>query len=740
MVVKRKLRRSTVGKVLALSRAGIYDVPKEKFLSGFDLVHDSGGVVGGRSNAEKVSYEGGMVKVIGYEPLVELRRVHLGGGEFLDAVADFTGKVFPLGVGRLDEKGEPIYRENLTGEEFPVSFGGIDSDDYEDIKTEIKEAVEEGELPEEALSREPLEVIKELAQKEDGEKAVRAVSPTARKLIKRIAEKEGLSFKEAAEKLSPPLEITEEKVLKEGERITLNGIAVGADEKGNILIFYLPERVPLISTTKIAKDIHSRRADFRFYSFLGSLSENAFKNPERRKKIYQRVKKLLEEIKESRGDIEEDTIRQIVSLFNRAAKEPTPENVEELISFSRKATFGVIKNFLAEEGIYRNRKEDFLVKGKAGYFLRNNPDNTGNPLEDYSKVAFVGIASAPRIIDTQKEGWQVKMVPKAVGMLAENGRILDASADGTVLSKEYRIYKALKPFLTGKLGDQPATINQLKALFGEGLDNFKGLEALKKELSEHKTNVQLVRFIDYAREVIGDALFKEGATVQSVVEEVSKNPVFNALAEGMASFLEERSKNRFVPLSKFTTKVSGSEAVKLLTRERILFRSRETGEIVVNYRAVKEKAGELEEKLGLKVPLKAFARAAASTYNAVEKLRKKGMEFPAEKEAEKVLLHIQTAVSFGERGIKPGQKLIPELYGEPEIFVEDKKVNDKTANEWRKFLAGELSEEELLAEGEEVKEAETQKVEVQGAGAEEVQRAVEEPSPEEEGEDYDYEF
>jgi hypothetical protein len=298
-------------------------------------------------------------------------------------------------------------------------------------------------------------------------------------------------------------------------------------------------------------------------------------------------------------------------------------------------------------------------------------------------------------------------------------------------------------------------MNQLKALFGEGLDGFKGLEALKKELSEHKTNVQLVRFIDYAREVIGDALFKEGATVESVVEEVSKNPVFNALAEGMASFLEERQKNRFAPLSRFTDKVSGSEALKILTREKILYKDRETGEIAVSYRAVKEKAKELEEKLGLKVPLKTFARAAASTYNAVERLRKGKVEFPAEKEAEKVYLHVQTAVSFGERGVKPGQVLIPELYGEPEVFVEDKKVSDRTAKEWKKFLAGELSEEEFLAQEvqEELKEEQSQEVEVevqeekeeaqemaQERTQERAQETAEEPSPEEEGEDYGFEF
>ncbi len=710
-----------MGKVLALSRKGAYEVPKERFFNKIDLIHGMEGLVGGMENAQKEDYPSGIVKVVSYFPLVEIARLQMEDGKVFDAVVDFTGNVKPLGIGTVDESGEPEYEKVLKNEEFPVTLGEIDEEDYEEIKSEIAEAVEDELLPAEAKSKPPAEVLKDYL---DRPKELKSISLTAYKILKKKG-KGGL-----LQALQPPRKITAKEVLEKGERLTLTGIAVGADEKGNVVVFYVPERVFTVPATKVAKEIHARRPDFRLFSYLSGLSEKALKDEERRKKIIKKVKSMIEEIKKKGEGYDEELIKAVGEKFKAAAKNPTPESVREVVELARKSVFKVIKNYLREEGVI-NPARDLLASTESKTFLRNNPDAIGLPLIDFRRVSRMGVVSVPRVIDTPKEGFMVRMTPKPVSLFEEkDGKkvVIHSKADSTAIRREYRIYKALKPFYTGKIKeDTPVTMEQLKSLFNEGFENFKGLEALKKELSESRNATQLVRFIDHVKEVIGSVLFEEGATVEDVQKKVQSDEVIRALYEGMEQFLAERQGLKAVRLDRYA-EVDGKTAVTRLFKEGVLYKK--NGEYRVSYRAVSEKSKELEKELGLKVPLRSFAGLAASTLNATERVF--SAEFPALREAEKVAKHVETAYTFGEKGIKAGEFLVPNLDSEgKEFVVEGQKVDEKKVSAWKKVLKskeGEIkAEEEAPAVEKEIEKEEKRTVvvdepeEVELEGIEEVE-------------------
>ena len=692
-----------MGKVLALSKKGTYEVPKSRFFNKIDLIHGVEGLLGGMENAEGTPYESGFVKVVAYFPTVELVRIPLAGGKFLDAVVDFTGNVRPVGIGSsLDERGEPVYEVSLEDKEFPVEVGKISQEEYEEIKNEIKEAVEEGDLPKDALSKEPLEVVKELLAEP---KKLKITVPTAYALVKKAENPE--------EVLVPPEKVTAERVLKEGERFTLNGIAVGADDKGNVVVFYVPERIATVPATKVAKEIHERRPDFKVFSYLAGISESVLKDDEKRERIRKKVKEMLLEAKE-KGGYDKKAIKEFVELWEKAFKEPTEENVKALAERARKEAFKVIRDYLKEEGLISPAKS-LIAKAGEKMFLRNNPDNAGLPVADFKAVERMGVVAVPRIIENPKEGWQVKFVPKPLSLFGvdEKGNrfVINANPDSYVLSREYKIYKALKPFYTGKMGeDKEVAISQLRKLYGEGFENFKGFDALKKELSEFKNANQLVRFIDYVKEQLDEVLFKKDATVEEIREVLSGDPVIKDFMEGMKKYLADRPYYKAVKLSAYT-ELEGKEAVKQLLKKGIIFKGKD-GSFRMSRKALSkldEKEREkLEESLKLKTSIRTFAALTVATLNATE--RAFSADFPAVSEAEKVAKHVETAYTFGEKGIKVGEFLIPDLGGEEkEVAVG---IKEETINAWKAVLKG--KEGETLAETEkeisekEVKEAEKQ--------------------------------
>ena len=688
-----------MGKVLAMSKTGAYEVPKERFFNRIDLAHDVGGIVGGTANAEKEPYRAGLVKVVGYEPIVEIYRMPIGENRYLEAVKDFTGSVKPLGISTLDNQGEPIYEENLTGKEFPVVLGGIDKDDYDEIVSELKE-----EVGEEAVKN-PMEYLKKVYD-EKGLNGIKPLSITAYKLLKKMPEGERENF------FKPPMEVKAEDVISKGERVTLNGVLVGADEKGNVVVLFTPERTNLVPATRIAKELNTQRKDFKLFGYLANVRYDQFTDPEKKEKLSKRFKAFVDEVKQSgKGKIPVESIRAIKELINKVKdvmENPTEEKVAELNKMARKEAFRVIKEHIQKTGLLRDGMEKLIVKGSDKMFLRNTPDNVGMPLMDYTKVDTVGIVMAPRVINTTDKGWTVKRVPKVLGMTVkgEDGKskVKTVKADSATIAKEYRIYKALKPFITGKIGDKNVTISQLRALYGDGFENFKGLDAIKEELSESKSAVQLVGFIDYLKDEIGKVLFKEGVTVDEVKNHVANLEPVKELQEGMLVFLAERPKYKAVNLDDFA-EIDANQAVKELLKRGVLFRNKDN-EYVVSRKGLKENAKELEKMFKLKdgVSLRGYAQLAASTLNFGVAL--KNAEFPVLKEAEKVHKHVARALSLGEKEFdKP--YLIPNLDGKG---MSKEIQEDERVKAWKEFLKGSAVEseveQEVKAAEEEVKQEE----------------------------------
>lgn len=725
-----------MAEVITFSRKGAFKVPPERLkFQGLDLVHEVGGIVGGTGSAEKTDYREGRIKVVGYEPLVEIARYDLGNGRFLDAVVDFTGMVKPLGIGALDEKGEPSYEKDLTDKEFPLSLGGISREDYESIKQEVEEALKEG-LVENGEGKDPLELVKSLLS---DRKKLRMVSPTAFILTK------GLSDEEAKEVLKEPTVITKEELLKKGERLTLNGIAVGVDQKGNLVIGFLPERVPLIPTTKLAKELYSRRPEFKFFGYFSKVSLRDFKNDERRDKLIKKFNSFTREIKEKKSQIPPETLKKVKEVLEKikeVLEEPSEEKVKEVRRLAGSELFRILKEHIKEEGLYTKPLKELVVSSGDKMFLRNNPDNAGMPLIDYRKVDRIGVVSLPRVVRTPEEGWKVKRVPKPLimGELQE-GRLkpIPTKADSLVLSREYRIYKAVKPFYEGKINGKEVSLNQLKSLYGKGFDDFKGLEAIKEELGQYKAAMQLVSFIDYLREKIGDVLFKEGATVEEISKALKEDKVINEFMEGMREYLASRGKYKAVDIREYyEADVEPGKVVSKLASLGVIKRDAKTGEFRVSPEA-KKLDKKLREELGLKTSLRNFATLVAMTYNS-SKYLKEAQFPPLDKEAEKVLAQIQRAVSFGERGM-PLEALpyeyAPNLRTSEEENEELKALKQAWGNYFEAESQEKVAEVESEVEKSEVVEAqeEEENAEVVDAG---IQAQEEEPEQTlEEIDDYD---
>ncbi len=574
-------------KVYVSGLKGMYEVPKEKLERDPDLPFEISAVRGAENTPLPVDREIAL-EVVDYIPVVEMLRVPVGEEDgrqlYLDVVKAYGDQYQPVGIGYLDERDgskELTYTKPLIDKSLDeiVLQEGVDFDELLDDLRMLKSDEDLDMLPlsEDKLARLEFLITKdELSEREKGEvvelvrealsdmsaREVKNALPSIRKLVI-----EGKEVK--PEKLQLPVKATPEFLEEKAERLTLNGIMIGADREGNVHVVYTPERVDIRNALEVAKQLN-RSPAFKMFQYIAEQRTDYIerRSPEKREKLARKIDEFLAEM-DRRGEITEEA-RDLAERFKaEVLKEKIDKKaLAEIIREAAEKKFEEIAKFLQKEPLFK--KGDLLAKKGERYFLRNYPANYGIPIIDFRDVKKAMLIGIPRPIKVSGE-WQIQESVKPISLViqGEDGvyQVVPTNSDSYAMFFAYPIWKVIDNFI--KRSDE-FTWKQYRALLSDGFENWQGLGMLEKKFSENKNALPYIDFIKHIKEVIGDIIYKEDSELdvekakKEVAERLSNDPVISEFYQRFAKFLALRGKTKMWRFSEYTKENSHDVIEKLV--------------------------------------------------------------------------------------------------------------------------------------------------------------------------------
>ncbi len=576
-------------RIISLSQKGAYEVPPEKLSFAPDLPYSQGSFRG-EEETRAPFYKVAVQKVL---PVVRILRVSLEDGRFIDALDSYPfGEPFLIGIGKLDEKGEPIYESNeLLGKpvsEFTLGEGISDSEIREEVDAfflmaadfELKglqEALAEKGLSIDEFKKNPREGLKALAEVLTPREFRSYFPRIAVKIIEKTDGKLSLN----PEKLNPPKTLD----LSKATEIPLNYAVIGQTPYREAVVAYT-ERVKLLSPTLLAKEL-SKDEDYKTLVEMADI---------RLKDIREKSWKIRR-IQEKADKASPETGKLVAKLLSSK----TPEELAEVLKEAHARRKERVKRILESSPLFE--KDKLLVKTKdgSGYFLRSIQSAAGITPRNLSSLKGVIYAAVPRPIQVEGK-WRVQRVYKPLTQVfkKENGKYLavPTSADGVDMVFGYRTFKVLSAMagLSKPGKGQEWSWSQIRALAGEGFENFKGLDALEKEFSQFKgAGKNWGGFIKYVKGVLGEELFtkdegNEEEKKARVKEKLLNDPVVKEFIVSFTDFLENRRKLKPIPLPNLVKDVGAF--LKAVKKEKLLWAEKRR---YLTYKAFENKEEFLKE-------------------------------------------------------------------------------------------------------------------------------------------------
>ena len=702
-------------KVFVSGLKGMYEVPKEKLERDPDLPFEISAVRGAENTPLPVDREVAL-EVVDYIPVVEIYRVPVGEEEgrqlYLDVIKAYGDQYQPVGIGYLDEKDgskELTYTQPLVDKSLDeiVLQEGVDFNELLDDLRVLKTDEELDTLPldeEKLLKLENLISKDELSEKEKGEvvelvrealsqmsaREVKASLPSIRKTVV-----EGKEVK--PEKLQLPIKATPELLEEKAERLTLNGIMIGADKDGNVHIVYTPERVDIRNALEVAKQLN-RSPAFKMFQYIAEQRTDYIERrpPEKREKLARKIDEFLAEM-DRRGEITEEA-RELAERFKAEVKKPSLDKkaLAEIIREAAEKKFEEIGKFLQKEPLFK--KGDLLAKKGERYFLRNYPANYGIPIIDFREVKKAMLIGVPRPIKVSGK-WQIQESVKPISLVVqgEDGvyQVVPTNSDSYAMFFAYPIWKVIDNFI--KRSDE-FTWKQYRALLSDGFENWHGLGMLEKKFSENKNALPYIDFIKHVKETIGDIIYKEDSELdveqakKEVAERLNSDPVISEFYQRFAKFLSLRGKTKMWRFSEYTREDS-HEVIEKLVDMGVIYHK---GFWRINKNNLDKHSEQiqalLKDEWKDKLKPSQLVRRVVMSLNAWEELSKVKAEGNALQDAKILAEDIRNAIEMkvGDVSKKKFTSVVIESWKERET------EQPETKSEVQKEVKGEAKEEEQV--------------------------------------------
>jgi len=471
---------------------------------------------------------------------------------FVDVLKSYPNVLQPLGYGFADENNEPRYVEDLRGkklEEIVIEKGNFS---MKDLKKAIKEFLEDEDFQNDYPDI--VESLKKYA------KANTFTEEEVKEIRNIIESNEDAKKDKAIQKLfklksewNLDKNLSEEMVKSAPDKFVLNGILTGINRKGETYIVYTPNRVEFkVSKSQFAKTINNdQKYGERFKALQIVAGKSAWDMVRRAEKDPEYLTIIEKKTKEY------PDLQELVD----AVKNKDIEKLKEIMTKLQEERYNIIREKAKDENLIEVSK--LLVKGTDGnLFIKNPLHSEGIPLlskEEFNKITALSMVSFPRVVKdatTGKFAVQYSFYPTAI-------KTKDGNFYGAKPTVPYTVYKTLSNIINAI---EKGELKKARALVGDGFENLKGIDELKKTLSKRET--QYVEWLNDIQKRLKDAgILNTKESDEKVIESVKKviesSKDIQDFKKGMEDFFKSYLENGgYFEVSKFKQgfeKLTGKE-------------------------------------------------------------------------------------------------------------------------------------------------------------------------------------